>query len=125
MAQAGRDLKTAKANLSIAEEATYLFAYLGMLRTARAVLFLYGFRPKGAAQHRIVIQVAGAILGKGFGDLIGRFEKMRRKRNEFTYEIGSLLSRADALRALETAEQFIHSVSVELRKRNPQRELKF
>ena len=125
LAQAGRDLRTAKANLAIAEEATYLFAYLGMLRTARALLFLYGVRPKGTAQHRTVIQVAGAILGKGFSDLIGRFEKMRKKRNELTYEIGGLLSHGDALKALETAEQFVHSVSVELKKRNPQWEFKF
>ncbi|MBI4358483.1 MAG: HEPN domain-containing protein [Candidatus Omnitrophica bacterium] len=123
--QAVRDLKTAKANLDIAEEATYLFAYLGMLRTARAVLFLYGVRPKGVAQHKTVIQVSGAILGENFVNLIGRFEKMRKKRNELTYEFGGLLSRNDALKALETAEEFVEKILKELKSRSPQWEFNF
>ena len=123
--QAVRDLKTAKANVDIAEEATYMFAYLGMLRTARAVLFLYGVRPKGSAQHKTVIQVSGAILGENFSNLIGRFEKMRKKRNELTYEVGGLLSRSDALKALETAEEFIQKILGELKARSPQWEFNF
>ena len=40
-----RDLKTAKANLEIDEEAAYTFAYLAMLRSGRALMFLKGYRP--------------------------------------------------------------------------------
>ena len=122
--QALRDLKTAKANLEIAEEATYLFAYLGMLRTGRALLFLEGVRPKGTSQHKTVVEVSRAILGPDFGDLVGRFDKMRKKRNELTYEVGGVLSQRDAIRALETAEEFVQKVIDGLRKKDPQLRLK-
>ena len=45
LARAVKDLETARANLTIDEEAAYTFAYLGMLRAGRALVFLQGFRP--------------------------------------------------------------------------------
>ncbi|MDO8803846.1 MAG: hypothetical protein Q7R35_05410, partial [Elusimicrobiota bacterium] len=38
--RAFRDLKTAKANMEIDEEAAYTFAYLAMLRSGRGLMFL-------------------------------------------------------------------------------------
>ena len=46
-----RDIKTAKANLKIDEEAAYTFAYLAMLRSGRALMFLRGCRPVDGRQH--------------------------------------------------------------------------
>lgn len=125
LGQAVRDLETARANLSIAEEATYLFAYLAMLRTGRAILFLYGFRPKGMGQHKTVVEVSGMVLGQAFRDLTASFEKMRRKRNELTYEVGGLLSRSDAERALATAREFVRIAGEVLKKENPQLKFNF
>lgn len=42
LVRAHKDLKSAKANLKIDEEIVYAYAYLAMLRTARALMFLEG-----------------------------------------------------------------------------------
>lgn len=57
--RADRDLRAAKANLSIDEEVAYNCAYLAMLRTGRALMFMEGYRPIDGAQHRTVIEFAG------------------------------------------------------------------
>ena len=57
-----RDLKTARANLEIDEEAAYTFAYLAMLRAGRALMFLKGYRPADGRQHKTVVETAGFFL---------------------------------------------------------------
>lgn len=61
-----RDIKTAKANLEIDEEAAYTFAYLAMLRSGRALMFLRGYRPTDGRQHKTVVEAAGFPLGKTY-----------------------------------------------------------
>ncbi len=66
LTRAKKDLKTAHANLKIDEEAVYTFAYLAMLRSGRALLFLKGFRPSERQQHKTVVNFAGVILGEDY-----------------------------------------------------------
>lgn len=118
-----RDIKTAKANLEIDEEAAYTFAYLAMLRSGRALMFLKGLRPVDGRQHKTVIDVAGFFLGKDYEDLIFKFEQMRRKRNQFTYEPDLPIGQHEAQGALATAEKFVRQILKCVRKESPQLEL--
>jgi len=43
--RASQDLKVSDANLKIDNEAAYNYAYLAMLRTGRALIFSFGYRP--------------------------------------------------------------------------------
>lgn len=117
--RAQRDLKTADANLEIDEEAAYTFAYLAMLRSARALMFLKGYRPADGRQHKTVVDVATCYLGKGNEDLAYKFEAMRRTRNRFTYEPDLPLGRKESEEALETAKRFVQWIIGRARKVEP------
>jgi uncharacterized protein (UPF0332 family) len=43
--RAHKDLKVAKSNLNIDGEASYNYSYLAMLRTGRALMFSFSYRP--------------------------------------------------------------------------------
>jgi uncharacterized protein (UPF0332 family) len=123
LARSLRDIKTAKANLEIDEEAAYTFAYLAMLRSGRALMILKGYRPADGRQHKTVVEVAGSFLGKTYEDLVYKFEQMRRKRNQFTYEPDLPLGKKETHEALRTAHEFVKQTLKQARKEDPQMEL--
>ncbi|MBI4063772.1 MAG: HEPN domain-containing protein [Elusimicrobia bacterium] len=108
--RAARDIKTARANIPIDEEAAYTFAYLAMLRSGRALLFLKGYRPADGRQHKTIVEAAGFFLGPKFTDLADCFDMMRRKRNQFTYEPDLPLSASEVKQALASAESFVGEI---------------
>jgi uncharacterized protein (UPF0332 family) len=120
-----KDIREAKAVIKIGERSPFLLAYQCMLKAGRALLFLYGLRPANGAQHRTVVQVCEAILGKPFKSLAEQFETMRRKRNELTYEYGALLSHSEVEVALHDAEEWIQAIFRKVKEKNPQFELEF
>ena len=119
------DLEEAKKILGIAQRATYVMAYMAMLKAGRALLLLKGYRPTDGAQHKTVVEMTGAILGNKYTDLVSHFETMRRKRNELTYEAGALLSKSESENALKDAIELVRKILAETKARNPQMELRF
>ncbi len=117
------DLEEAKKTLHIADRATYIMAYTAMLKAGRALLLLKGYRPTDGAQHKTVVEMTSAILGEKYTDLVGHFETMRRKRNELTYEAGTLLSGSESKQALADATLLVGNILKEAKSRNPQLEL--
>jgi len=120
---ASRNIIASEKNLAIDEEACYTLAYNAMLKIARALVFLQNYRPSDGQQHKTTIDVAGKILGKEFSELIDIFDKMRRKRNQFTYEPMLPLSLAEAKNALKTANEFYKKVRNFLDSKFPQLKL--
>ena len=121
--QAILDLKEAKKILNIAERATYLLAYMAMLKAGRALLLLKGYLPDDGGQHKTVVELTSAILGDKFRNLTEQFETMRRKRNEMTYEAGTLLSISEAQKAFSDTISLIQEILKEVKAQNPQLEL--
>ena len=119
------DLREAKKISHIAERATYLLAYMAMLKAGRALLLFKGYMPDDGAQHKTVVEVTSAILGDKFKNPTEQFETMRRKRNEMTYEAGSLLSKSEAQKAFSDAISLVEGILSEVKSQNPQLELKF
>jgi len=119
------DLEEAKKISNIAERATYILAYMAMLKAGRALLLLKGYVPSDGAQHKTVVEVTSAILGDEYKELTGQFEIMRRRRNEMTYEAGALLTLSDAKHAFKDAISLVREVLKEVKSRNPQLELDF
>ncbi len=117
------DLEESKNTLHIADRATYIMAYTAMLKAGRALLLLKGYRPADGAQHKTVVEMTGAILGDKYANLVGHFETMRRKRNELTYEAGTLLSGSESKQALDDATLLVKNILKEAKSRNPQLEL--
>lgn len=122
--RAFKDLKVASANLDIDTEAAFTYAYLAMLRIARALIFSYEYRPKGGQQHKTLVMFAEAVLGSDFSDLVIRFDRMRKFRNKFTYdEPGILISRKQTEEALKGASKFVNMVLKIIQDKNPQKKL--
>ena len=96
-----------------------------MLRCGRALLFLKGFRPVDGQQHKTVIEIVCLILGDEFKGLIEKFDRMRRKRHQFTYDPFLPVSKEEAEGALKTAENFVKIVSEFVKKENSQQKFKF
>ena len=120
-----KDLIASKANLKIDEGISYTVAYLAMLRAGRGFMILRGFRPSNGYQHKTVVQFMHETLGKEYAEIIERFDRMRRKRNIFTYEIDITISHTEAVGALRTAEEFVRLIIEIARKENPQGNFKF
>lgn len=123
--QAIVDLEEAKKVSHIAERATYLLAYMAMLKAGRAPLLLNGYAPADGGQHRTVVEITSALLGKRYRSLTDHFETMRRKRNEMTYEAGGLLSMSEGQEAFGNAVSLVDEILKIAKARNPQLELEF
>ena len=123
--RAHKDLKTAKANLDIDEGIAYTVAYLAMLHAARAFILLKGFRPADGYQHKTVVEFMSHFLGREFKVIVEQFDRMRRKRNIFTYEIDISISKSEASNALEKAKRFVDLIKGIIQKENPQMGFKF
>jgi len=121
--QAIVDLEEAKKVSHIAERATYLLAYMAMLKAGRALLLLNGYAPADGGQHRTVVEITSALLGKRYRSLTDHFETMRRKRNEMTYEAGGLLSMSEGQEAFRNAVSLVDEILKIAKARNPQLEL--
>ncbi len=119
------DLGEAEKIVHLAQRATYLLAYNAMLKAGRALILMKGYVPHDGAQHKTVVELTSEILGDKYKDLIEQFETMRRKRNEMTYEAGTLLSKSEARRAFSDAIAMVKKILSEVRNQNPQLELKF
>jgi uncharacterized protein (UPF0332 family) len=117
------DLKEAKKIASIAERATYIMAYMAMLKAGRALLLMNGYVPDDGAQHKTVVEITGDILGKKYEELIQHYETMRRKRNEMTYEAGTLLSKAESEQSFKDAIDLVRTILAKVKAKNPQLEL--
>lgn len=119
------DLREAQKITHLAARATYILAYMAMLKAGRALLLLKGYVPDDGAQHKTVVDVTSIILGERYRNLSKQFETMRRKRNELTYEAGVLLSKSEAEKAFMDAIVLLKKILSEVKSQNPQLELKF
>lgn len=125
IARSARDLETARANMAIDEGIAYTVAYLAMLRAGRAFMLVKGFRPSDGYQHKTVVDFMGHALGEEYTNTVERFDRMRRKRNLFTYEIDISISRFEAQNAFDTAVKFVDLVKDIIKQENPQAHFKF
>lgn len=122
--RAHKDLRVAEATLRIDAEASYNYAYLAMLRTGRALMFSCGYRPTDGQQHKTVVVFSENVLGNDYAALTRRFDRMRQKRNRFTYdEPGLLVSEREMADAFALAKEFVAQVERFIQDKNPQQKL--
>jgi uncharacterized protein (UPF0332 family) len=122
MARACKDLRTARAILGIDEGIAYTTAYMAMLRAGRALMLAKGLRPADGYQHKTVVEFVAHALGSSVRNLADRFDKMRRKRNVFSYDVS--ISPTEARNAIATAEKFVTVIINLLDKESSQGKLK-
>lgn len=119
-----RKIKSAKTLIKDNDsEDGFQLAYESMLLSGRALVFSYGFRPRTAGSHKIVVDFCSLILGEKYKALIYKFDKMRKQRNYLIYGMNLSLSEIEAKNAIETAEEFIEKIKEFIQKKNPQKKL--
>lgn len=126
MMRAERDLATARLLQDKDEEWSFAAAYQAMARSGRALLLSEGYRPKGSRSrdtHKTVVTASGVILGEKYKSLINKFDRMRRKYQNFMVEAGSMVSRYEAGQAIRDAEEFCSLVTARLREKFSQMSL--
>ena len=126
MMRAERDLATARLLQDKDEEWSFAAAYQAMARSGRALLLSEGYRPKGSRSrdtHKTVVTASGVILGEKYKSLINKFDRMRRKYQNFMVEAGSMVSRYEAGQAIRDAEEFCSLVTSRLREKYSQMSL--
>jgi len=119
------DLKTAKVNLTIDEGTAYSVAYLAMLRAGRALMLFKGYRPDDGSQHKTAVEYVACYLGNRFKAIVSHFDRMRRKRNIFMYDIEISISGSEANTAFETAVEFVDLIEKKIKEEQPQIEMEF
>ena len=96
-----------------------------MLHAGRALMLFKGYRPDDGYQHKTVVDFASIALGENYKTLVQRFDKMRRKRNIFTYEVSISISEKEVNNGLKSAVEFIKAVRDIIEKEDPQHKFKF
>jgi uncharacterized protein (UPF0332 family) len=119
------EIRIARANMSIDEGTAFTIAYTSMLHAGRALMLVKGYRPNNGYQHKTVVDFAAMVLGDEFKTLTQHFEKMRRKRNLFIYELSISISETEVDNALKSATTFISAIKQIIEKENPQFKFKF
>lgn len=126
IARAKKDLEAAKYNLKIYPSLAYNCAYDAMLHSARAFVFVKGFRPTINFQHKTVVEFTKHFFGEDYKILVEKFDRMRKNRNLLLYEPWQInISNTDSGNALKSAQDFIDLIIKTIKKENPQSEFKF
>jgi uncharacterized protein (UPF0332 family) len=124
--RAERDLATSKLLQEKDEEWAFAAAYLAMARSARALILSEGYRPKGVRGRDIqktIVTAVGVILGEQYKSLINKFDRMRRKYQNFMEESSRVISKYEASQAIKDAEEFFGLVSGRIREKYSQMSL--
>ncbi len=120
-----KEIKAAEANMKIDEGIAFTIAYTAMLHAGRALMLCKGYRPANGYQHKTVVDFASVVLGDKYKTLVQHFDKMRRKRNIFTYEVSISISETEAKNALTYAINFVKTIRNIIEKESSQHKFKF
>lgn len=118
-----RNFQAAESNLNSFEEITFKATYDGLLQISRVVLLLNGYRPDDRDQHKTTFEVAGAILGKDFSQLIAKINTYRIKRNNCIYDAQGIVTKTEAENILRTAKEYWNKIKLYLKRTDPQLDL--
>jgi len=95
-----------------------------MLLAGRALVFSFGFRPRGADSHKIVVDFSKKILGKEIATLVFKFNKMRKTRHYLIYGSGLSIPEVDTKNAISSATKFLKEVENFINDKNLRGKLK-
>ena len=86
-------------------------------------MFSLGYRPKSKDQHKTVVEFCTAALGENYKMLTTRFNRMRVKRHDFIYEPERPIPRTEAVKSMESAEQFVKKIAAQIQQSDRQDDL--
>jgi uncharacterized protein (UPF0332 family) len=108
---AQKDIETAKFLIRINSDWALNIAYSALLRISLALMYDEGYRPKGEAKHKVVVEFLREKLGRKFREELERIDDLRRKRNRMIYHASDVASEYEVKETIEFAKEFINRVS--------------
>ena len=118
--RAEKDLSTFSLVIDADPEWASTIAYQAMLRAGRALLYSFGFLPADGQQHKTVVKITGEILGEKYTTTVKKFDKYRKKRNNFFYDSEDAHNFTEAKIALKTAKELLKEIKKRIKSSNPQ-----
>jgi uncharacterized protein (UPF0332 family) len=110
LGRALKDLRAAEAVSSTDRTWAFTIAYHAMVRAGRALMLSLGYLPTNLNSHRTVIEFARGEPGDRFGELLRRFDRMRRKRHDFIYDSENATTEHEAREAITAAQELIQGI---------------
>ena len=124
LAKAKRGIKSSELLFEDGDsEGSYELAYEAMLLAGRALVFSFGFRPRAAGSHKIVVDLVESIMGDENGVLVFKFNKMRKNRHYLIYGSGLSISNIEAKNAFASADEMLKKIEKIIEEKNPQGKL--
>ena len=126
IARAELDLAASRYLLEKDEEWAFAAAFMAMSRSARALIMSEGFRPRGVRNRDIqktIVTAAGVILGEQYKSVINKFDRMRRKYQNFMEEAGRVISKYESGQSIKDSEDFLALVSGRIKEKYSQMSL--
>jgi uncharacterized protein (UPF0332 family) len=113
IARSRRDIDTARTLIANAKfDWSLAVSYNAMLAAARALMLERGFRPSSTDGHVAVMRFLQVTLGSEVSErMIMAMNGMRKKRHRIVYEEMDIVSRDEAERAVEWAEEFVEMIN--------------
>jgi len=74
-------------------------------------MFHTGHRAVGEGHHATVVRFLEIALGTDFEESLALLDRMRRKRNQATYDMVGTISRREADEAISVAEEFVAEIA--------------
>lgn len=118
-----KTLKSARILLKQDNEDSFELAYKSMLIAGRCLMFALGCRPRVNGSHKTTVDFCEIVLGKEYVDLVNRFNRARKKRNDLIYSAKGIVSKTEAESLIKTVEQFLKIIEDEISKQKKQDKL--
>ncbi|HLJ26878.1 MAG TPA: hypothetical protein VKY85_09225 [Candidatus Angelobacter sp.] len=114
---AARKLVAARKTLQIDEEASYEIAYEAMIKASLAFILAHGQRVRSQIGHHMaIIEFCELHLGPKHSSLLQILDRMRRKRNQMFYDVGSI-TQLEAKNAVDAAREYLALIEEEIRRK--------
>lgn len=114
---AARKLAAAQKTIQIDAEAAYEIAYEAMVKASLAFIFVHGQRLRTqVGHHKAIIEFCEQHLAPKHSPLLASFDRMRRKRNQAFYDVGSI-TQSEAKNAVILAEQYLKLIQEEIKRK--------
>ena len=102
---------------------SFAIAYHAMIRAGRALMYSKGYLPTAKNSHKTIVECTRLTLGEEYHSLVGRFNRMRRRRHDFIYETKNHITSQEVKSSLEAAKKLIDKIIALVKQENPQMDL--
>lgn len=124
LTQSNQDLKLAKKLAHSDPSWSLTITYQAMLRAGRALIYSSGYLPRSSGSHKTTVEFTQIILDKNLKPLVNSFERLRRKRHDFFYNIPIGSSLTEVNHAIKNAHQLIKTITHLIQAKHQQLNLK-